>query len=146
MALGCPEKCQPKAADGNYKPTPNPKDAGAEFRERSMHGSLEFVEKLAQQCDVHELEASSNRSALHKAAFWGHDHVASFLIDGCKLNPNQQDKSGDTALHDACRFGHLGCVKVLAAVTDQTLKNDLGQTPKDTAVEYGKKDVAALLQ
>ena len=108
-------------------------------------GSLEFVQKLAQQCDVHELEASSNRSALHKAAFWGHDHVVRFLLEGCKLNPNQQDKSGDTALHDACRFGHTECVKMLMEVTNKSLTNDQGQTPKDTAVEYGKQDVAALL-
>lgn len=144
MALGCPAQCQPEADEAKAAPTESQK-AGAEFRERSMHGSLEFVQALASKCDPHELEASSGRSALHKAAFWGHDGTAAFLISGPKLNPNVQDKEGDTALHDACRFGHKGVVEILAGCTNRSLKNKLGQTPKDVAVEYGKEELFSLL-
>jgi ankyrin repeat protein len=49
-----------------------------------------------------------------------------------------QDFNGDTALHDAARFGHAKVVAILiAAGASLTLKNKLGQTPSDTAVAYG---------
>lgn len=53
-----------------------------------MHGSLGVVQKLASSADVHELELNSGRSALHKAAFWGHEATVEFLIKTCKLDAN----------------------------------------------------------
>merc|ERR1712107_679787 len=99
---------------------------GAEFRERAMHGSLEFCQKLAPMCDVHEVENCSGQTALHKAAFWGHDHVVKFLLDECKLDANVQDREGDTALHDACKFGHVATAKLLIAKTgsEERIGND----------------------
>ena len=67
-----------------------------------MHGSLEWVKKLAPKCDVHEVEVATGRGALHKAAFWGHIETVEFLL-GEGLDVNVQDKEGDTALHDAAR-------------------------------------------
>jgi cytochrome c peroxidase len=72
-----------------------------------MHGSLAKVTELAPKAKVHEVEGSSGRTALHKAAFWGHDHLMDILIRQCKIDPNVQDYNGDTALHDAARFGHV---------------------------------------
>ena len=40
-----------------------------------MHGSLERMQKLTDKADVHAQEADSGRTALHKAAFWGHLQV-----------------------------------------------------------------------
>jgi ankyrin repeat protein len=49
-----------------------------------------------------------------------------------------QDFNGDTALHDAARFGHSKVVGILiSAGSSLSLKNKLGQTPSDTAVAYG---------
>jgi hypothetical protein len=39
----------------------------AQFREYSMHGSLERVKRVAPAADVHATEAGSGRTALHKA-------------------------------------------------------------------------------
>ena len=55
-----------------------------------MHGSLDFVQKLSKQCDPHQLEVNSGRSALHRAAFWGHESVVKYLLDECKLDANVQ--------------------------------------------------------
>lgn len=150
MALGCPSVCQvtedadppppksfPTSTEGEKK--------SAEFRERAMHGSLEFVQKLAEDplTDIHEVEKSSGRSALHKAGFWGHDGTVQFLLTK-GLNANLQDLDGDTALHDACRFGHLNCVQLLLKESDKELKNKEGMTPRDVAVEYGKTEIVKL--
>ncbi|WP_454782316.1 ankyrin repeat domain-containing protein [Legionella sp. WA2022007384] len=52
-----------------------------------------------------------------------------FLADP-KLNPNQQDNIGYTALHDAVERGHLSCVKRLLQDNrvDSTIVNKRGQT------------------
>lgn len=45
---------------------------------------------------------------------------------------------GDTALHDACRFGHVRVVEhLLASGADTTIKNKKGQTALDVAVLFG---------
>ena len=41
-------------------------NASAEFREAAMHGSFEAVKKYAQKANVHAVELSSGRTALHK--------------------------------------------------------------------------------
>merc|ERR1719171_2190434 len=54
------------------------------------------------------------------------------------LKTDVQDYNGDTALHDAARFGHAKvCEHLLKAGASTTIKNKLGQTPYDTAVAYG---------
>ena len=123
VALGCPATCQP-----TYAPEPSsPRSkASAEFREQAMHGSTERAREIAPHCDVHQREATSGRTALHKAAFWGHVEMVKYLTQECKLDPNVQDNYGDTALHDvrhisvffgvpfiifplqAAKFGHAG--------------------------------------
>jgi hypothetical protein len=127
-------------------------EASAEFREAAMHGSLDICKKLAPKADVHAQEAASGRTALHKAAFWGHDHEVTYLTSECKLNVNVQDYNGDTALHDAARFGHADsvhhkCVEILlAAGADVTIKNKRGLDALATAQEYGKTRIAEILR
>merc|ERR1711862_830296 len=127
-------------------------EAGLDFREAAMHGSLDVVKKLSKTADVHAAEKASGRTALHKAAFWGHDETIAFLAKDCKMDVNVQDFNGDTALHDAARFGHADsvhhkCVELLvAAGADLTIKNKHGHTALDTALEYGKDKIAAYLR
>jgi len=69
LANGCPPVCSP-----NRPPlVENEKGkASAEFRELCMHGSVGPIRQLVAKgnVDVNQLEATSGRSALHKAAFW----------------------------------------------------------------------------
>jgi len=116
ISLGVPiQKLEPLSEQGRKN---------AEFREMSMHGSIESMLKLWKNVDVHEIEMSSGRSALHKAAFFGHNDAVKLLVQDCNLNVNHQDYNGDTALHDAARFGHLGCVKyIVGGRVDLKIKN-----------------------
>ena len=102
-----------------------------------MHGSIEHAQALAGAADIRAAEANSGRTALHKAAFWGHGNITAWLIEQ-KLDVNAQDFNGDSALHDAARFGHAECVKALAAAgADASLKNKKGQTAADVAKANG---------
>jgi ankyrin repeat protein len=92
------------------------------------------------------VEPNSARTALHKAAFWGHAHIVPWLLapppTGCGLDPNAVDFNGDTALHDAARFGHTDVVnQLLEHGASVYIKNKQGQTPAATGIENGK-DVA----
>jgi ankyrin repeat protein len=58
---------------------------------------------VAQGANVHALEVTSGRSAVHKAAFWGHVDLVHYLTATLKICPNTQDSAGDTALHDAAK-------------------------------------------
>lgn len=121
--------------------------ASAEFREHAMHGSLEHVKRAKDAgADVNSLEASSGRNALHKAAFWGHNHLMDYLINECKINVNVQDDDGDTALIDAVRFGHPAVVEaLLKGGSDKTLKNKLGKDALAVATFQEKPDMVKLL-
>jgi len=135
----CPQAAKKKAGTSRQQ-------AGLEFREYAMHGSLERLKPYAKNADVHEQEANSGRTALHKAAFWGHIEVITYLLDECKLDPNVQDYCGDTALHDAVRFGHAPLVnKLLKSGADKTVANKAGKDAVALAEEYEKQHIAALL-
>ncbi len=119
----------------------------ADFRELAMHGSVMPARDLASKCDVHQLEPTSGRSALHKAAFWGHNDMVQFLLKECKINPNVQDNYGDTALHDAARFGHDGVVRLLlAGGANTSLRNKAGKDAAQIAQEHSKTEVLNMLR
>jgi len=107
LCLGCPEECNPlragAAPPGTVALSPAEQQA-ALFREQAMHGSVYAAKKLLAPgqppCDVHALEATSGRNALHKSCFWGHADMTKFLLSGCKLRPDVADCYGDTPLHD----------------------------------------------
>lgn len=124
----------------------DPRTLGASraFRDYAMHGSTEQMRKYADNADVHAQEADSGRTALHKAAFWGHIETVSYLLDECKLNPNTKDFSGDTALHDAARFGHRAVInKLVSAGASLVMRNDAGMNCEDVAKDYGKDPIVA---
>jgi len=147
VANGCPLSCAPSQA------TPCPKaKAAAEFRELSMHGSLEHMKRLMDRqggsgsIDVDLGDVDSGRTAMHKAAFWGHAHVISYLSEGCLAKVSVVDFAGDTPLHDAARFGHVDIVRLLLDCgANVSGVNHKGQTALDLATLHGKEECVALL-
>ena len=104
MSLGCPAHVQSSTAETETTAPAPDSDPSASFREHAMHGSLERM-KLLENVDVNATEEHTLRTALHKAAFWGHDHVVRYLLQERHSNVNTQDLRGCTALHDAAQFG-----------------------------------------
>jgi catalase (peroxidase I) len=144
LSLGCPAHCQPQYTT----PQPSEKDSlSAEFRELAMHGSVLPCKALASRCDVHQVEATSGRSALHKAAFWGHIDMVRYLVHECKLNLNLQDHYGDTPLHDAAKFGHEEVAKILLeAGANTSIKNNSGKDARAVAQEHNKTPIVNMIK
>lgn len=142
LSLGTPAQCNP-TDNSTAAPISDRQLASREFREYSMHGSLERVTALTKDADIHETEGYSGRTALHKAAFWGHTDVVDYLIS-LALNPNAKDYNGDTPLHDAARFAHEGVVRSLMSApgADLTLRNNDGRTALEVAIEYSSTSTA----
>jgi hypothetical protein len=134
--------CMPKIEEKSDKTRTNEL-----FREYAMHGSLEFVQRLSGEADVHEVELPSCRSALHKAAFWGHHETVDFLVNHCKLNMNAVDYNGDTPLHDSSRLGHQLVVEILIrSGADRTIANKEGKTAHELAVIQGHTTIKEMLE
>mmetsp|Transcript_41723 Transcript_41723/g.100069 ORF Transcript_41723/g.100069 Transcript_41723/m.100069 type:complete len:414 (-) Transcript_41723:53-1294(-) len=144
FALGCPPECQP-----DYE---EPDEAvelteGATFRYECMHGSLDRAKALkAKGAKVNGCDPVNHRTALHMASFWGHNHLMDFLIQDCQVDPSAVDVEGETALHDAARFGHLEiCEKLVKAGCSTGVQSKQGKTALQVAQEQGKHDVVRLL-
>jgi len=148
VAKGCPAQTQPQAVSKCPRAA-----AAAELRELAMHGSLEHMQRAldvarAQKApiDINSFEAGTGRTALHKAAFWGHAHVVSFLTQSCCARVGDADFAGDTPLHDAARFGHTEIVRTLLSVgTDCSVQNHEGFTALKLAEMHEKHDIVDVL-
>ena len=84
------------------------------------------------------VDKSSNRNALHFAAFWGHLDMAAYLVDTCAIDVAAADFNGDTPLHDAAAHGHTAVVQALVARgADHRAVNKAGMTPLQLAEDAG---------
>jgi hypothetical protein len=141
LSGGCRAHAVPACAGGDIANAASGPDLSHAFREFAMHGSLERMQEIGDAADANSTEEHTQRTALHKAAFWGHAHVIKYLIADHKVNVNVQDLSGSTALHDASQFGHAECIGLLQdAGADASIKDNSGRTASDVAVFYGKAD------
>jgi hypothetical protein len=139
ITLGVPAQKEPPLSEKDL--------ISVKFRQAAMHGSFLVVRDLAPHSDVHQVEINSGRSALHKAAFWGHIDTVLYLAKDLHLNVNQQDYNGDTPAHDAARFGHLNVVRALVENgANVALRNRAGLTVADVAAQYEKGDVVSYLR
>jgi ankyrin repeat protein len=69
-----------------------------------------------------------------------------FLTADCKIPIDMQDDVGDTALHDAARFGHVDVIKaLLAAGASKAVKNKAGETANEAAFRFEKVGLDVLL-
>ncbi len=159
ICLGSPQ-CDPFKGEES-KPLTEREELSLKFRAAAMHGSVGVCQELRRKgADVQEREKSSGRTALHKAAFWGHEAAVNYLVNDCKLDLNVTDYNGDTALHDATRFGHQQVLVnwplyllpfevvqiILNARPDVTIKNRDGKDPLALAYQYDKPHIAEILR
>jgi ankyrin repeat protein len=97
--------------------------------------------------DVNAKEPHSDRTAMHKAAIFGHSHVIEYLIESTATSMiNAQDVEGDTPLHDAAKYGHVKVVEaLLKAGADKSILNCQDKLASALAAANGKDAVAAML-
>jgi Peroxidase/Ankyrin repeats (3 copies) len=158
ISLGCPAHCQAggSAAKSGTEPTESTDDKA--FRDLAMHGSVDRMKEIMLQgssngVNVNSRERHSGRTAAHKAAFFGHATVITYLADltggtnaSGVVDWNATDADGETPLHDAARFGHLDVITaLLQAGADPTIPNKRGQLAVDVAASNEKSAVVQLL-
>jgi hypothetical protein len=121
-------------------------DVTANFRELSMHGNLIRMKEMEGSPDPNAPEYFTNRTALHKASYFGHDHVVEYIL-GLGGDVAAVDIDGDTPLHDAARLGHVKCAQLLVdngARVD--VKNRKGESPLSYARKLDKTDCLEILR
>jgi len=148
ISLGCPAHCQPDATvDIRTGQQPDESKEDYDFREMAMHGNLIRMKAMTGKPNPNSKEYFTERTPLHKACYFGHDHVVEYLLDDCGADFSVVDVEGDTPLHDACRLGHAACVKLLVrSGAKRDVKNKKGETPLLLASFLGNEEIKDLLK
>lgn len=115
------------------------------FREMAMHGNLIRMKDIKGKPDVNAPETYTNRTALHKASYFGHDHVVEYVLN-LGGDVTKVDVDGDTPLHDAVRLGHTKCADLLMSNgAKKDVKNKKGETPLSLANALDSDECLAVL-
>ena len=134
---------------GETKPTGDvaeESDVTKAFREMAMHGNLIRMKELEGKPDPNAPEPYTNRTALHKASYFGHVHVVEYVLS-LGGDVTSQDVDGDTPLHDAVRLGHAKCAELLVNNGAKVnVKNKKGETPLTMAKNLDDDECSAVLK
>jgi len=84
-------------------------------------------------------------SALHHAATEGAASAIPFLL-AHGFDANAQNDEGETALMSAARWLNVECVRLLAAVSDVSLKNEGGRTALEAMLVWNTENSGAAAQ
>ena len=146
IALGCHASVQPGAAAAAAVADETDR-LSRELREHCMHCSPS-TRRHAGRARRRRRRASrptrGARRSTRRRSGAAH-HIVPWRTR-CLPTSTPEDYNGDTALHDAARFGHDKCIDALlgAAGVDVSVVNKEGKTAHDVAVENGKKPRAGL--
>ena len=110
-------------------------------------GNVELVELLVSHGAELSRKDAQGRTPLHVCAATGQQPCLAFLLDhGADEVMEERDQHGNTALHHAAQRGNLAAVKLLLeTAADVNVRNDVGQTPYNTASLNGHQQIGLLL-
>ena len=91
-----------------------------------------------------DARAADGRTALFVAAYTGRESVVRTLL-AAGAEPGRADHLGWTALHAACRAGHLSVAELLEPSAQVNRQTEHGFTALYLAAQEGHEDVARLL-
>jgi uncharacterized protein len=124
------------------------KGAALDFFEAAMTGRLEVLRKFS-EVDPKLLKVFSKDgfTALHLAAFFGHEDVAKFLVEqGSDVNAISTNAMRVTPLHSAVAHNHLEISKLLVSGgADVNAKQEGLFTPLHGAAQNGNLEISEML-
>jgi ankyrin repeat protein len=111
----------------------------AKLKDKDYKEAFEIVQLLLKTpgIDINACMASSEPILFMATSINDVSVLELFLVDP-KLDPNQQDNIGYTALHDAVERGHLSCVKRL--LQDERVDSSIVNHKKKTAADLKSFD------
>lgn len=96
--------------------------------------------------DVNAQLYESGQPVLFRAADLGAEEIVALILETGKAEIDHQDKWGMTALHYACRQGHLRVVgRLIQARANVNAQENYGFSPLHEAAENGHLDIVKLL-
>lgn len=121
------------------------------FKKKSLHlasssGLAAILGVLVKAgCSVVEFDEEGH-APIHAAAMCDQSEVVKELVTTFKCPVNLQDSQGNSALHHACKSGHLATVKVLRSLgVDLDAFNKAGDAALHVAAFNGRTEVLMLL-
>ncbi|MBA3954066.1 ankyrin repeat domain-containing protein [Candidatus Dependentiae bacterium] len=125
----------------NYNPTLH----DACLQKAAYDGNTKLVELLLKK-GVNPHVTTGGTFPLLAASEKGHTDMVELLLNVPGVNPNAQDKAGQTALIYACNLGHNSIVKLLIEKkANLNLQDKLGFSPLIVAIEKGFIPIVAVL-
>ncbi|KAK4282898.1 hypothetical protein QN277_014223 [Acacia crassicarpa] len=117
-----------------------------QFLNAARTGNLDLLKNLARQLNedkdlaktVAAIKDANKRGALHFAAREGKTEVCEYLLEELKLNVDERDDDGETALIHAARQGHTATAKYLIdRGANPAISSNLGATALHHAAGIG---------
>ena len=139
------------------EPMPLPSFKGVCFRTNVLKPSLKFAcqngdEKMVRRlledykCDPLLPDSDTGDTPLHSAAISGNVSLVSFLLD-CQSDPMKRNKEGNTALHEACKWGYLEIAERLihAELSAINARNQMKESPLHLACSRNRSHIGKRL-
>ena len=80
------------------------------------------------------------------SGFFADENKIGGLLQQFYNDINAQDNNGDTPLHRVCQWGNISVLRILmASEADETITNDDGETPAQSAVTWGHPELVEQL-
>ena len=110
----------------------------------AFYDNKEIAEALVQHGARGDVVTHRGILPLHLAALARRTEVLPVLL-GVTRDKNKQDHDGDTALHMAVTNNATEAVRLLAPLTNLTMRNKKEETPIDVAIRCDNRDIVQIL-
>ena len=110
----------------------------------AFYDNKDIAEALVQHGARGDVVTHRGILPLHLAALARRTEVLPVLL-GVTRDKNKQDHDGDTALHMAVTNNATEAVRLLAPLTNLTMRNKKEETPIDVAIRCDNRDIVQIL-
>ena len=112
----------------------------------NMKNIYKIMKEKGIEEDIKHWRDYRGKMILLEATIHGRPNVLRWLLHELKLDVNEQNIFGYTALHIAAIHNRMECARVLLDAGSQNMKDSLGNTPLDWAKRRGHTEMQRLIE